>query len=64
MPIVIRVSLEEDSIRGIFRGIGGDGKWFREIWEVKNGAREEKLFELVEGVLACKGPIPSIVFLC
>ena len=64
MPVTIRVSLEEDSARGIFRGVSGDSEWLREIWKVEDRAREEKPFELVKGLLASRGPIPAIVLFC
>ena len=28
VPITIGVSLEEDGVRSIFGGVGGDGEWF------------------------------------
>ena len=36
MSIIIGVDLEEDSTRGIFGGVSGDGKRFGEIEEVQN----------------------------
>ena len=37
MPITICVSLEEDSTRGIFGGIGYDSEGDSEAWEVEDG---------------------------
>ena len=64
MPITIRISLEKNSVQGIFQGISGDGKGFGEIWEVEDGMRKEGLFQLIKGFLTSRSPIPVIVFLC
>jgi hypothetical protein len=44
----LEISLEEDCSSGIPRGIGGDGKWGREIWKVKVWKGKERLFEAVK----------------
>ena len=61
MPIAVGVSLEEDGARGVLGGVGGDGKGFGEVREVEDRARQEELFQLVEGLLTSGGPIPAIV---
>ena len=38
VPITVSVSLEENSTRGIFRGISGDGKGLGEVREVEDGS--------------------------
>ena len=39
MPITIGVSLEENGTRGVFRGIGGNGKGLSKVREVEDGVR-------------------------
>ena len=63
MPVAIRVGLEEDGARRMFRGVRGDGEGSGEVGEVKDGFGEEKAFEGVEGGLARRGPIPGEVLL-
>ena len=36
MPIAIRVGVEQDGTRGIFRGVGGDGEGRSEVGKVKD----------------------------
>ena len=38
MPVTVGVGLEEDSARGILRGVDGNGKGFGEVREVEDGA--------------------------
>ena len=38
VPFVIRISLKENSARGIFRSVSGNGKRFHEVWEIENRA--------------------------
>ena len=63
VPIAISVSLEENSARGVFRGIGGDGKGFGEVGKVEDRSRQEEFLQVVEGLLTSGGPVPVIVFL-
>ena len=63
MPVTIGVSLEEDGVRGILKGVSGDGERFGEVQEVKDRAREKELFQLIKGTLTGGSPIPVIVFL-
>ena len=37
MSIAIRVGLEKDGTRGVFRSVGGDGEGCGEVQEVKDG---------------------------
>ena len=64
MLIAIIISLEKNSAQGIFQSISGDGKGFREIWEVEDRTGEEELFQLIKGLLTGGGPVSVIVFLC
>ena len=63
MSITIGIALKEDSIRGILGSVGGDGKEFGEVWEVKDRAREEESFQVVKGMLTSRDPISVIIFL-
>ena len=63
MPIAIGVSLEKDGPRGVFGGISGDGKGFREIREVEDGTRQEELLQVFKRLLTSGGLIPVIAFL-
>jgi len=58
VPILIRVSLEEDSSGCMLGGIRGDGEGGREIGEVKDWFQQEEGFKSVEGGLAGRGPVP------
>ena len=61
MPIAIRVGLEEDGARRVFRGVSGNREGSREVGEVENWLGEEEAFEGVEGGLARRGPVPGEV---
>ena len=63
VPVAIRISLEEDGARGVLGDVGGNGEGLDEVGEVEDGARQEELLQLVEGLLTIGGPIPAIVFL-
>ena len=63
MPVAVGVGLEEDSAGCILRGIGGDSEGGGEVREVKDGFREEKAFQGIEGRLTQGGPIPGEVLL-
>ena len=64
MPISVGIGLEKDGTRHIFGGISSNGKGGGEVWKVKNGFEEEKVFEGVKGGLTGRSPVPSQVFLC
>ena len=53
IPFSIRVSLKEDSSRGMFRSISSYGKGFG----------KEALFQVIKGVLTRLKPEPGFVFL-
>ena len=42
MPVAVRVGLEEDGARRMFRGVRGDGEGSGEVREVKDGLRKEE----------------------
>jgi hypothetical protein len=48
VPITIGISLEKDCSSGIARGVGGYGKWGREIRETEDWFGEEGLLEAVK----------------
>jgi hypothetical protein len=62
VPITVGVGLEEDGARSVFRGVGGNGKWSREVGHVEDGFREEQRFQSIESVLTVWGPFPREVF--
>ena len=59
MPIPIRVGLEEDGARCIFRSISSNGKGGREVGKVKDRLGEEEAFQGVKGGLAKGEPNPG-----
>ena len=63
MPIAIRVGLEEDGARRVFRGVRGNSEGGGEIGEVKDGFGEEKTLEGIKGGLTGGGPVPGEVLL-
>ena len=48
MPITIGVGLEEDGAGGILGSVSGNGEGFGEVWEMQDGAGQEKLFQVIE----------------
>jgi len=64
VPIAVRVGLEEDSARCVFRGIGSDGERGGGVGEVKDWFGQEEGFQGVEGGLTDGGPVPLEVFFC
>jgi hypothetical protein len=48
VPITVGVSLEKDCLSSITRGIGGNGKWGREIGKTEDWFGQEGLLEVVK----------------
>ena len=63
VPVTIRIGLEEDGTRCVFRGVCGNSEGGGEVGEVKDGLGEEETFEGVEGGLTRRGPVPGEVLL-
>ena len=62
VPLTIWIGLEEYGSRGKLGCIGGYGKGGIGVQKLEHGLGEEKLFQLVERLLAGGGPVPRVIF--
>ena len=63
VSVPISIGLQEDTSRGMFGGISGNGKGVGKVGETEDWLGKEELLEMLKGGLTSRGPRPGTILL-